>query len=320
MCLKRSKLAKPQVFDDATITSAPVTSTKPFNFTLKNRKQIRDFKSKTSKYVSTFLQQFAQNRNKLLKTLRPVPLKLMLKNISVWYSDKAQNAKDSKIIRLQTMAEYLYDLTFNKYGIPSLTDKKLKEILLSLELNMKKHSEIGLFKRFITGVYSNDDLSFYYKIIETVFETQGIQGKQLEAVLDDYFKDKISQQDLEEVKAEREEEGNEVSQICIGAIDSYISIKYRVYITYKPKIQKTIEENKTQEKATDQMNPTQQNATEGENDEYSEMFNYISEEQYFKILDAIDEVDHLKLRENLKTVKLIVNQIVFRNFTDSSRS
>lgn len=232
-------------------------------------------------------------------------MKLMLKNISLWYTDKAQNAKDSKIIRLQSMAEYLYDLTFNKYGIPSLTDKKLKEILLSLELNMKKHSEIGLFERFITGVYSNDDLSFYYKVVGIVFETQAVQEKHLEAVLDEYFEGKITSQDLEDIKTEREEEGKEVPQICMGAIDAYISVKYKVYVTYKSKIQKVIKESKTQEKATDLMVLMQPNSAEIENDEYSEMFNYISADQYFKILDAIDEVDHLKLRENQENLKAV---------------
>ena len=55
----------------------------------------------------------------------------------------------------------------NKYGIVKLTEKKLKEICLTIMLNYTKFTEIDLFWCFLglTDIYfTNDDLSFYYEI------------------------------------------------------------------------------------------------------------------------------------------------------------
>ena len=155
-----------------------VTEAKPFNFTLKSKKVVKEMKSRLPKFITMFQSQYVSNKTKLLKEIRPMPVKLIIKNIHIWYMDKAQNAKDSKIVRSQSMPEYLYDLTFNKYGIAKLTEKKLKEICLSVEIHKKKLCQIDLFSRFM-GLneiyYSNDDLTFYYKINHVIFERESFK-------------------------------------------------------------------------------------------------------------------------------------------------
>jgi len=124
---RRPKHLKPLTLEE-NIVSTSITETKPFKLSSKSKKMIKDTRIKIPKFVINFRNLYLKNQTKLMKVIRPVPVKLILKNIATWYNDKTQNSKDSKIIRNQTMAEYLYDLTYNKYGIPSLTDKKLKEI------------------------------------------------------------------------------------------------------------------------------------------------------------------------------------------------
>lgn len=76
------------------------------------------------------------------------------------------------------MPEYLYEIMLSKYGIPKLTEKKLKEICLCLELNKKKNGLIDLFSRFM-GIhnvyYTNDDLNFYYILNNFIYSQESIQ-------------------------------------------------------------------------------------------------------------------------------------------------
>jgi hypothetical protein len=80
--------------------------------------------------------------------IRMVSIKLLLKTLSSIYYEKAANSKDSKIIENQTLIEYLYDNFFNKYGIASLTEKKVKEILITLK-SQKHIQKLKLLAKFL---------------------------------------------------------------------------------------------------------------------------------------------------------------------------
>jgi len=65
--------------------------------------------------------------------IRMISIKLLLKTMYGIYYEKAMASRDSKAIENQTLIEYLYDSFFHKYGISSLTEKKVKEILITLK-------------------------------------------------------------------------------------------------------------------------------------------------------------------------------------------
>ena len=245
-----------------------------------------------------------------MKVIRPVPVKLILKNIATWYNDKTQNSKDSKIIRNQTMAEYLYDLTYNKYGIPSLTDKKLKEIWLSCVLNQSKLPTIDLFSRFIglsSEFYTNDDLRFYYNINQLMFE-QSSHEKSLQfaiSIITKFFNNTIPPEDMQTlvsslretvIQNEYNENDMDTAQLMIICIDAFKKLKYEVYQHYKFDIKRMISRypSSAPEKSLDPISPIPPSA-ELAPDPYLEMYTILTYTQYFAALDLIDNDDLLNL-------------------------
>lgn len=93
-------------------------------------------------------------------------MKMMIKQINTFYSEKVNQAKDSVNIRNATMLEFVYEYLQNKYGKTPILERKVKEILLTTLLNESKYKYIKLFGKFlgitITTAYTNDDLSMYY--------------------------------------------------------------------------------------------------------------------------------------------------------------
>lgn len=105
-----------------------VTEAVPFNFLTNAAKRERVRFYCIPKYIQNFKKQYTQSKNILISSVRTIPLKLFIKSINGYYTEKKINAKNSKVVRTQSMAEFLYDNTFNKYGIVNLTEKKLSEI------------------------------------------------------------------------------------------------------------------------------------------------------------------------------------------------
>jgi len=50
---------------------------------------------KLPKFILEFLMGF-KNKNKIMKEVRPMPVKLMLKSINHWMTEKAMNSNDFK--------------------------------------------------------------------------------------------------------------------------------------------------------------------------------------------------------------------------------
>ncbi|CAI2358848.1 unnamed protein product [Moneuplotes crassus] len=178
-----------------------VTETVPFKFQMIPQKQMKSYNSDLPKYILTFKKSYLGNKKKMIKNVRAIPLKLFIKNIFGFYNEKSLCAKNSASIKYQSLSDFLYDTTYNKYGIVKLTEKKLKELLLTTALNYKKHPEVELFGHFI-GIldkyYTNDDLTFYYKL-EKIFSNMKFEkeGAHLTA-LEIHFREKLSQQQLED--------------------------------------------------------------------------------------------------------------------------
>ena len=111
--------------------------------------------------------------------IKEVSTKLLLKTIYGIFYEKAINSKDSKLIENQTLVEYLYDSFFHKYGIASLSEKKVREILVTVksERQMPKLSMIAsFFWMQDQNNYSVDDLKFFFNlnrnmVIFNVFES-----------------------------------------------------------------------------------------------------------------------------------------------------
>lgn len=93
---------------------------------------------------------------------------MMLKQISQFYTEKVNQAKDSVNVRNATMLEFVYEYLQNRYGKTPILERKVKEILLTTLKNETKFKNIKLFGKFLgvalsTG-YTNDDLSMYYTL------------------------------------------------------------------------------------------------------------------------------------------------------------
>ena len=95
-------------------------------------------------------------------------VKFVLKQLNTWYYDKGTGAMDSQTVRGQTMAEYIYDQYYNKYGIGKIAEKKLRELVVTLLANRERVFTLELFSRFMglskCAHYTNNDLYFFYKV------------------------------------------------------------------------------------------------------------------------------------------------------------
>ena len=93
-------------------------------------------------------------------------MKMMIKQMSQFYTEKVNQAKDSVNIRNATMLEFVYEYLQNRYGKTPILERKVKEILLTTLKNETKFKNIKLFARFlgisVSTSYTNDDLSMYY--------------------------------------------------------------------------------------------------------------------------------------------------------------
>lgn len=93
---------------------------------------------------------------------------MMIKQISQFYSEKVNQAKDSVNIRNATMLEFVYEYLQNRYGKTPILGRKVKEILLTVMKNETKFKNIKLFGKFLgiclSTAYTNDDLSMYYTL------------------------------------------------------------------------------------------------------------------------------------------------------------
>lgn len=153
-----------------------VTKTNPFQFSKANPKSKGEL-SKNSGICHKLLCDIRDLDSKA--KVRFVSFKILLKTIFGIYYDKSTNSKDSKVIENQTLIEYLYDNLFHKYGIAALTEKNVKEILITVKYHdtLPKIKLIAKFLWLTTDRnYTVDDLKFYFYIhkvfvLEDVFET-----------------------------------------------------------------------------------------------------------------------------------------------------
>jgi len=77
-----------------------------------------------------------------------------------------QASKESALIKMQSIFEYLYDSFVNKYGLINFAEKKLNEVLLSVTKN-RTIPKIELFARFLgigESYYTPDDLDFFFTL------------------------------------------------------------------------------------------------------------------------------------------------------------
>ena len=69
----------------------------------------------------------------------------MVLRIITEVNEKHELNKDSTEHKDTSKLELLYDIFYNKYGITKLTDKKFKEVLVTIIKNRSKVSEIAQF-------------------------------------------------------------------------------------------------------------------------------------------------------------------------------
>ena len=145
--------------------------------------------------------------------IKAVSTKLLLKTISGIFYEKATNSKDSKLIENQTLVEYLYDSFFHKYGIVSLTEKKVREILITVK-SERLLPKISLIASFLwmqdQNNYSLDDLKFFFNINRSMvilnvfesiaanrreynFESNQYNAIMIEAVIQEFFANKYNE-------------------------------------------------------------------------------------------------------------------------------
>eukprot|EP00347_Sterkiella_histriomuscorum_P007791 403347550 len=144
--------------------STNVTVAVPFNLGHQRTKKVVAQHPMT-KLLPLFIERFAQNDKKFLN-VNQMSIKQLLKFIQQFYLDKYTTSRDSLLVKQQMMSDFVYDQLYNKYGIASITEKKLKEIFLTIKFNQSKNLTVSLFSKF-TGLdevnFTNDDLSFFYQ-------------------------------------------------------------------------------------------------------------------------------------------------------------
>ncbi|CDW85504.1 UNKNOWN [Stylonychia lemnae] len=119
-----------------------------------------------SKFLPTFIEKFSCNDKKFLN-VNQISIKQLLKFIQSFYQDKYNTARESLIVKHQAMSDFVYDQLYNKYGIANITEKKLKEIFLTIKFNQQKNYTVEFFGKFLgldSQYFSNDDLSFFYRM------------------------------------------------------------------------------------------------------------------------------------------------------------
>lgn len=73
---------------------------KPFKLGSRIKKNMKEGANKLPKYILEFLTSITKNKAKFMKEIRPVPVKLMIKNIETWMSDKIILQTDSRTVSL----------------------------------------------------------------------------------------------------------------------------------------------------------------------------------------------------------------------------
>ncbi|CAI2383698.1 unnamed protein product [Moneuplotes crassus] len=120
---------------------------------------------KLPNFIFIFVQKYRQG-HKSVKSVNNLSMKMMIKQMSQFYSEKVSQAKDSVNIRNATILEFVYEYLQNRYGKTPILERKVKEILLTTLKNEAKFKSIKLFAKFmgisLTSAYTNDDLSMYY--------------------------------------------------------------------------------------------------------------------------------------------------------------
>jgi hypothetical protein len=148
--------------------------------------------------------------------IRMVSIKLLLKTMYGIYYEKAIASKDSKAVENQTLIEYLYDSFFHKYGISTLTEKKVKEILITLK-SQRGVLKLKTIAKFLwlyeSDNYSTDDLKFFFNINKTFvqfnafdnlvasrkeynFESDKCDAALVVHVIQDFFEEKLNDEAL----------------------------------------------------------------------------------------------------------------------------
>eukprot|EP00347_Sterkiella_histriomuscorum_P019314 403342126 len=138
---KKQKKLKPQIF-------------MPFNLG-----RAQDFTSTGKQHmIVKYMQNFFENyKNKeWVKQTNSLSIKLLLKMINSWYYEKALSGKDSQSIKSQPISEYVYDIYYNKYGIVKISEKKLRELFVTILENREGIFKLELFSRFF-DIFKNQN-------------------------------------------------------------------------------------------------------------------------------------------------------------------
>lgn len=116
-----------------------------------------------------------ENRDsKFMQGVQTISIRLLVKLMNQYMAEKGIAAIDSLHVKNEHITEFIYDQNFNKFGIAKLTEKKIKEILLTINKNKSRIPKCEFYARML-GIseekqYSNDDLSLLYNINKTLNE------------------------------------------------------------------------------------------------------------------------------------------------------
>jgi hypothetical protein len=117
-----------------------ITSTKPFQFHQKHSEKA--ISHPVHKLLTSLITSMVSKKSKQWKNIRTCPVRTVLKFITEVKEKVNVIREEGKEINPE---EVLYDTFFNKYGISKLTEKKFKEVLLTIDKNKIKVPEIGEF-------------------------------------------------------------------------------------------------------------------------------------------------------------------------------
>lgn len=136
-------------------------------FKFKSKNNIIYSNQAAMKFYNMFCKILTQNVDEFTQIgILALSVSSVLKIINCVYFDKINFGKESVVIKMQSVFEYLYGYYMNLYGVSSFSEKKLMELLLSVIKN-SSIPRIQLFARFLNLSnihYSADDFEFFFDI------------------------------------------------------------------------------------------------------------------------------------------------------------
>ncbi len=117
-------------------------------------------------FISQFVEGLGKRDQKCVN-VPPMSVRILLHQIFAIYGEKISQGNSSAVVQTQTLPAFIYDLYVNKYGLITVAERKLRELMLGASMNRSKILAVELFARFL-GVsdvkYTADDMQFMFSV------------------------------------------------------------------------------------------------------------------------------------------------------------